>query len=275
MNTKMAPERGASDQKSLTTAQWERYERDGFLNLGRLLDPDELAALQDRIDAIMLGEADVPYNRMLMQLDSDTGRYEDAPAQTAGFKGRGLNYRKIQDLELDPLFLAYMRRPIFRDLCRRVYGADTPIASFRAMFMNKPAGKGTWLPWHQDRWSNLDRDPLVTVWTALDRATVANGCVQIVPGSHRFGLINPEHPSGFVTPEQAAQLIEANPRVPVELEAGEVVVLHNWLLHASDVNRTNISRRAFSVSYMDARTTDRGGHSYPLIFEADRIGSDG
>src|SRR5207237_5228782 len=95
-----------------------------------------------------------------------------------------------------------MQRPLFRDICEQVYGDETPVAAFRAMFMNKPAHQGTLLPWHQDRWSYLDRDPLITVWTALDPATIANGCVEVIPGSHKFGLINPEHTSGYLTEEQ-------------------------------------------------------------------------
>jgi phytanoyl-CoA hydroxylase len=208
----------------------------------------------------------VDYDRMLMQLDSDSGRYADAGVQSKGFKGPTLNYRKIQDLEYDPLFLGYLKRPIFRDICARAYGPDTPIVSFRAMFMNKPAHKGTWLPWHQDRWISLDRDPLITVWTALDPATVANGCVQIVVGSHRLGLVNPEHPSGFVSEEQAAHYAPPEKVAYMELAAGESVLLHNWLLHASDVNRTDFPRRAFSVCYMDARTQAKDGESYVLIF---------
>ena len=70
--------------------------------------------------------------------------------------------------------------------------------------LNKPARKGTFLPWHQDRWTSLDRDPLITLWTALDPATQANGCVQVVPASHKLGLINPSHGAGFLTKEQAA-----------------------------------------------------------------------
>lgn len=240
--------------------QWSEYRQNGFLKLGKLLTDDDLKALQGRIDDIMLGRADVDYDRMLMQLDGAGTK------QTKGFKEATLAYRKIQDLELDPLFLDYLRRPIFRELCRRVYG-EVSISAFRAMFMNKPAGQGTLLPWHQDRWSFLDRDPLVTVWTALDPATVANGCVQIIPGSHRGGLINPQDPSGFVTDEQATEHCPPDQVMHLELAAGEVVLLHNWLLHTSDVNRTDQSRRAFSVCYMDARTTHvTGGESYPTIF---------
>jgi hypothetical protein len=250
----------------ITDQQWTQYERDGFLKLGKLLNDADLKALQQRIDDIMLGKAKVNYERMLMQLDSASGKYEDAGAQTKGFKGATLNYRKIQELEFDPLYLAYMQRPIFREICARVYGPATPIAAFRSMFMNKPAHKGTFLPWHQDRWTFLDRDPLITVWTALDPATIGNGCVQIIPGSHRAGLINPSHVSGFLTPEQAKQWCPKEKTIYLELKAGEVALLHNYTLHASDVNKTDIPRRAFSVCYMDARTVAANGEKFSVIF---------
>jgi ectoine hydroxylase-related dioxygenase (phytanoyl-CoA dioxygenase family) len=134
------------------------------------------------------------------------------------------------------------------------------------MFMNKPARKGTFLPWHQDRWRDLDRDPLITLWTALDPATTANGCVQIIPASHRLGLINPDHAYGFLTPQLAAKYCPPEKAVHLELGAGESVLLHNWLLHASDVNKTEIPRRAFSVCYMDAATKSAGGETFTRVF---------
>lgn len=252
--------------ETLTEQQWQQYERDGYLKLGKLLDDDELKQLQDEIDAIMLGKASVDYDSMLMQLDSEDGAYDKAGPQTKGHKGSTLNYRKIQDLEFDPVFLRFMQWPIFRDICQRAYG-HADIACFRAMFMNKPAKKGTFLPWHQDRWKHLDRDPLVTLWTALDPATMENGCVQIIPGSHKLGLINPDHGSGFLTEEQVAEHCKPEDVVHLELEAGEIALLHNWTLHASDVNRSDISRRAFSVCYMEADTkTARDGATFSKVF---------
>ncbi len=250
----------------IEAARWKSYEKEGYLRLGTVLEPADLAALQTRINDIMLGSARIPYDRLLMQLDGASGKYEDAGEQSKGWKGATLAYRKIQELELDPLHLAFMQRPVFREICAKVYGAGTAISSFRAMFMNKPAKQGTLLPWHQDRWSFLDRNPLITVWTALDPATKANGCVQIVPGSHRLGVVNPEHGSGFLTPEQAAAQARPDRIVHLELAAGEAVLLHNWLLHASDVNRTDQPRRAFSVCYMDARTRTTSGDAFPVIF---------
>lgn len=250
----------------ITDAQWQEYEELGYLKIGRI-DSATLRTLQDRIDEIMLGRAQVNYDQMLMQLDSKTGAYEDAGEQSKGFKGATLDYRKIQDLEYDPVFLRYLQDPVFADVCRRVYGTESRIAAFRTMFMNKPANKGTFLPWHQDRWTSLDRDPLLTVWTAIDPATKENGCVQVIPRSHRYGLINPSHPSGFLSKAQSAAICTDDRIVYVELEPGEVVLLHNYLLHASDVNRSNQSRRALSVCYMDAATLENGGpNSFNVVF---------
>jgi len=253
--------------ESLLREEWDFYNEHGYLKLGRLLDHGDLRALQERIDDIMLGVAQIDYSRVMMQLDTDTGKYEDAPEQSRGHKGATLNYRKIQDLEHDSLFLEYMRRPIFHDICAQVYGAKTEISCFRAMFMNKPARKGTFLPWHQDRWSELDRDPLITLWTALDPATKANGCVQFLDGTHKLGLVNPEHGSGFVTKAQAEQILAKHKVEYLELQAGECALLHNWLLHSSDVNQTDIPRRAFSVCYMDAVAKWKGEpDKFAIIF---------
>ncbi len=258
-------------QPSLTNHQWARFHVEGYLPLGQLLTDDELAALQQRIDDIMLGRADIDYARLMMQLDSTGGQYDQAGPQTLGFKEPTLNYRKIEKLELDPLFERYLRHPLFKEICRRAYGRHVPVAVFRSMFMNKPAGRGTLLPWHQDRWAMFDRDPLVTVWTALDPATRENGCVQIIPQNHQFGVINPDHGSAFLTEEQAAHHCPDAQAVHIELQPGECMLLHNWLLHRSDKNHSNQSRRAFSVCYMDGRTqsTNPDFSDMPVIFDAE------
>ena len=248
---------------TISDEQWWQYHQQGYLRLGKLLDDAQLAELQQRIDDIMLGK--VSYEKMYMQLDAG-GDYENLSWEN-GFQGARLDYRKIQDLERDPLFLRYMQRPINREICDYHYGAHADISVMRAMFMNKPARKGTILPWHQDGgdgWG-LDRDPLVTTWTALDPATIANGCVQIIPGSHKLGLLSKK--GHTLSKEHVAQHCPENKIVYLELKPGEVVLLHNLLLHRSDVNNTDTPRRAFSVCYMDARTrTTKDGRGYPVVF---------
>jgi ectoine hydroxylase-related dioxygenase (phytanoyl-CoA dioxygenase family) len=252
----------------ITQDQWGQYHRDGFLKIGKQSEQGELEALQTRIDEIMLGKADLDYDRLMMQLDSSSGKYGDVPGGGKGLQEPSLNYRKIQGLEFDSLFLRYMQKQIFEEICAYIYGAHNSTACFRAMFMNKPAQLGTDLPWHQDgggSW-HIDRDPLVTVWTALDPATVENGCVQVVPGTHQLGILSEQ--GHTITPELETRLCPEESIVDLEVEPGEVVVLHNWLLHRSGVNRSNVSRRAFSACYIDARTKHDGGNQYSLIFGA-------
>lgn len=255
----------------LTEEQWGEFDEVGFISLGKILEGEELVDLQQRIDDIMLGCANINYDRTMMQLDRLNGDHSKVGPQSKGHKGATLDYRKIQDLEFDPIWLRYMQRPIFKEICARFYGPETSIACFRAMFMNKPAGHGTHLPWHQDRWTALDRDPLVTIYTSLDPATVANGCIKLIPGSHKSGVINPSDGSGFLTEEQAKEHCSEDDIRYFELEAGEVALLHNWTMHSSEVNNTEIPRRAFSVCYMDGRTRTGNGTGFPILFGEDAL----
>ena len=128
-----------AEQLLFTDAQRAQFDERGYAYLGQVLDDDELGALQARIDAIMLGE--VPYDNMRFQLDSEDGVYGHTPPETVGHKGPTLSYRKIMDLEQDPLFLRYMQHPYFRQITDHYIGESVSI--FRAMFMNKPAERGT------------------------------------------------------------------------------------------------------------------------------------
>lgn len=246
-----------------TAEQRAAWERDGYVRLGRVADDAQLAALQQRIDDIMLGR--VPNDKIWFQLDSETGKYEDVPSTDGRWCGPTLAYRKIEKLETDPIFLAYIQHPLFREITRQLIGEEVTI--FRAMFMNKPARRGTVLPYHQDAGSQwgLDRQPYVTIWTALDDATIENGCVQIIPGSHKLGLFS-EY-GHTITPEQEAKYARDEDSVYLEAKAGEVFLLHNLLLHRSGVNRTDRPRRAFSVVYLDAATrVVKGNRVLPKVF---------
>ena len=238
----------------------EQFMTQGYLRLGQLLSDAELGALQQRIDEIMLGR--VRYPNMRFQLNPDTP--DGKAIRTVGNQNATLAYRRIDDLEQDPLFLAYMKHPLIRQITRRYIGENVSV--FRSMLMNKPAQSGTVLPWHQDvgtGWS-IDTNPIVTVWMGLDAATVDSGCMQIVPGSNNLGILNERH---YTSEEDQARYARSEDVVDLETEAGEVVLLHNFLLHHSALNTTQTPRRAFSVTYMDAATHSlKTGRTFPIVF---------
>ena len=245
----------------LSNAELAAYHEHGYVRLGKVAPDADIKALCQRIDDIMLGK--IRYDNMLMQLCPSAGKPE-LSKQTKMFKGSTLKYRKVQDLEQDPLFLPYIQHPLFRDITRKIIGEE--VSAFRTMFFNKPAGQGVTINWHQDGaggWK-LSIPPKVTIWTALDATSVANGCLQIIPGSHKTMI--PEK-GDLLSPEERAIHAPDEKRLYLEMEMGEVVLLHNWTLHRSEVNTTNRPRRAFSVCYVDAGTyRETTGQRFPKIF---------
>jgi hypothetical protein len=225
------------------------FAQHGHARLGRVLSDDAMAELRARSDALMLGE--VNYPGLFFQRDTDTGRYDDLEFGK-GYLGPSLNYRKVEKLEKDPLFLAWIQNPLFERIAREVIGGAITI--YRAVLFNKAARGGTVLPWHQDGgvYWGVDRDPVLQIWTALDDVSIESGCVEVIPGSHEGGFATP---LGGLIPAHVAEARGAEAQaVPVPARAGEAMLIHNQLWHRSGVNRTCAPRRAFTVCYMTAET---------------------
>ena len=103
---------------------------------------------------------------------------------------------------------------------------------------------------------NSDRDPLITVYLALDAATLANGCMHVVPCSYTEGVLPDRRDDGQEAWREFADARGLEPE-PLPLEAGEVVLLSPFLLHTSGTNSTAAARRAFSVELMPEHTRTR------------------
>ena len=95
------------------------------------------------------------------------------------------------------------------------------------------------VPWHQDNGVLLeeaDDSHVLTVWAPLTPATEENGCLVVVPGSHRWPLLaHCPTEAGYAIPQQAMSLAEA---VAVEMGPGSVLLMHQRTVHASGANRT-------------------------------------
>lgn len=108
------------------------------------------------------------------------------------------------------------------------------------------------VPWHQDSGyllSHCDRFLIVTCWIPLVDVTVTNGCLYVLPGCHRDGILR--HCTGgpsdyLVIPDDA--LPDLKP-IPVEMTAGDVLFLTNMTPHASFTNSTDSIRWSLDVRY--------------------------
>jgi ectoine hydroxylase-related dioxygenase (phytanoyl-CoA dioxygenase family) len=114
--------------------------------------------------------------------------------------------------------------------------------------------------WHQDEMFIPSRDrSLMAAWMALDDATVENGCLWVIPGSHRYGIIWPdrEHDDErFDCVVESYQFpYKDEDSVPVEVKTGSIVFFNGYLLHRSLPNRAESGyRRALVNHYMSAES---------------------
>lgn len=242
-------------------APLEALARDGYARLGPILNPAGCEALRARCDALMLGE--VRHEGLFFQPDATTGRYEDAPLGL-GWTGPSVDYRKLEKLELDPLFLAWMSNPLFARLSRASIGESARL--YRAIIFNKGQAGGSDIPWHQDggKLWGLSRDPALQLWTALDDAPLDGGCLEVVPGTHRRGLATP---LGGVVPTEQSDAADAEARaIALPVKAGEGLLIHNLVWHRSGRGRPGQRRRAFSVCLLHPDTQCLRKRKAPRIF---------
>ena len=123
----------------------------------------------------------------------------------------------------------------------------------------KPAGTGGVNPWHQDApyWGSITpKDEQITAWIALDDVDVDNGCMSMVPGSHKWGVaidtIHAHNKPGMELPDT----YEGHPvkQVTCPVPVGGVHFHHSLTWHGSHANTSGRPRRAIALHFMTDRT---------------------
>lgn len=130
------------------------------------------------------------------------------------------------------------------------------VDAFQSMFILK--NRGAWgQPWHQDsHYFDFDPQPQVGLWLSLTEATRENGCLSVLPGSHR-GTILPHVPDRRPGANQGYLEVlglEERPAVEVAMQPGDLLVFHSFLLHKSVDHRGGRRREAMVYHYARAGT---------------------
>ncbi|HYC47063.1 MAG TPA: phytanoyl-CoA dioxygenase family protein, partial [Burkholderiales bacterium] len=177
---------------------------------------------------------------------------EAAEAECAGDRVR-LSHLRSYPSQLLPSFAGLIRHPRLIEAVSQIIGPDLLVWSC-GFFIKEPGSK-SFVSWHQDlNYWGLDGDDEVTAWYALTPATVENGCMRFVPGSHRrkdVPHVDSFAPDNLLTRGQeiAVEVDEAT-AVDVVLRAGQVSFHHGHMFHASGPNRTNERRLGVAIRYV-------------------------
>lgn len=206
--------------------QLQAYDRDGYLLLrpgysGSLL-AEVRADLSERLQWIRTRLAEQGADRRYRETDSNLH-----------WKNEAVRMLISEDSLLD--------------VATSLVGADVDV---RFCFtLTKTAQHGEPILWHQDWGLSPDTGhPLITCWIAVTDADPGNGCLEVLPGSHRRGLL-PHEVSEVHPPDKGIPGLDTAGAVPVSMQAGEVLVIHPLLIHGSGKHRSGRERIAVLVGY--------------------------
>ncbi len=224
----------------LSPEQVETFNEEGYLILEDVLTAQELARLDTYVRRIATGETDFP----------DAGLEYEPGAQTRQME----TLRKINHCSVhDPFFVDHAKHPLLLAAAVDLLGPD--IKLFGDQLFMKPPG-GIEKTYHQDSpYFSIEPMAMVTAWVAIDDVTEENGCMYVIPRSHKRGAL--DHSEAWMVGDRQdmkvpdAQMDLASER-PIIMRAGSCSLHHSLLLHRSGANHSSTYRRGLATHYMTA-----------------------
>ena len=232
------------------------FAENGFALLRNALSPSEVAEINDEALRICRGD----YGEITYGYSEGTDD-RPSPARTTVAASDEELLRQYLCIHYPHKLSAAAERalhtPKIVDALVSVIGPN--VKAMQSMLFIKSEGKPG-QAWHQDEFFIPTRDrSLTAVWIALDDATIENGCLWVLPGSHRRGVIYParnqDDPRFDCTTESYDFPYADEDAVPVEIPAGTALIFNGYLLHRSLENSGRHGyRRALANHYMSAES---------------------
>jgi ectoine hydroxylase-related dioxygenase (phytanoyl-CoA dioxygenase family) len=223
----------------LSEEQVHHFHEFGYVSGIKLLDRDAVDQLQKELDQLV--DPKHPGNSLIYEFHSNESGNSD-----------NILFHSLGHWRITEGFHDVLWNPAFVMAAHQLL-EKKPVRFWHDQLFYKPAEHGGVVAWHQDYsyWTRTIAMQHLTCWTGLDDATVENGCLQYIPKSHKWGLLEaPEiagDMEGLLNYLTEAQKNEFNP-VPIELKKGYASFHHPLLVHGSYENKSNRPRRAFVLN---------------------------
>jgi phytanoyl-CoA hydroxylase len=254
-------------KNELTQAQIDTYRDNGFLVIENFLDPDELAAWRENVDEAVRQRVEAKKGAkdewlLTNATDEQDNYYAQVFLQCIKLADTHEGVRKL------------MLDPRLGGMIAKLAGVDGVRIWHDQALIKPPFGNPT--GWHLDNpyWSFFSRDAL-SIWVALDDATLSNGCMWYVPGSQKTARFENANIG-----ENLADLFKVYPEwknigtVACPCPAGSAVVHNGLTAHGAGANMTNRQRRAMTCAFMPSGSTFNGQQNVlpKAYFEALEVG---
>jgi ectoine hydroxylase-related dioxygenase (phytanoyl-CoA dioxygenase family) len=217
----------------LSPSELDAYRRDGQVTPAFRLSEGLMTRLRAAIEGLIADNPDVRPEQLV-------GAHIAKSADT-GVRGR-------EEL------LACAQHPDLLDMAEQILGPD--LIMWGSQVFSKPAGDGLAIPWHQDgQYWPMRPLATVTAWIAIDPAIRENGCLRVIPGTHRLGLLahdSSQDESLALNQGLADGVYDDSKAVDIELEPGQVSLHDSMLIHGSNANPSGRRRCGYAIRYMPA-----------------------
>ena len=239
---------GVAGFASFTDADAERFKAEGYLVIEDAFPPEMVTAALDGLldlidgqrpsftDGQVQNEAGIQFEAKALDLLPTLTREQkqDVVRKLIGF------------VEHEPRLAAVAKYPPLVDAVGRIMG-ERPVM-FQDQALLKPPLIGREKPWHQDiAFFTLPADAMVVgVWVALDEALPENGCMHVIPGSHRAGPTPHFQRRDWQICDSDVAVDEV---VAVPLRPGSLLLFHGLIHHGTPPSRSPLRRRALQIHY--------------------------
>jgi hypothetical protein len=214
----------------LTDAQKQHYDDHGFVAPIDIFTANEIASIRADIEA-----ADEQYHDELAGAGRNNAHY------------------------VLPVLDAITHDSRILDAVERLIGRDILVCG-TTLFIKPPHTEG-FVSWHQDaRYIGLEPHDWVTGWVALCDVSLENGCMQMIPGSHKTELadhVDTFHEDNLLTRGQTVPDVDEASAVPVEMKVGQLSLHHPRVIHGSGPNLSQTRRLGFAIQSYIAPHVDQ------------------
>ena len=245
----------------LNQQQLDEFHLRGFVNGGRVLDDATVELLRDELQKVMEGRS---VNQPLLNRNLLGGKSEYGEQANAG---KQVVVQIVNMFEASEAYLEHTKNPLITEAVARLCNNTDTLRVWHDQIQYKPARVGGPTGWHQDfpAWPILQPADLISAWVALDDAEIDNGCMWMVPGSHRWGKIPLQSGENFAPKfdqELLPEGVEAKAE-PLIVNKGCIAFHHCMTWHGSPPNQSDRPRRAIAVHYMPGYTIYVKGRGHP------------
>lgn len=237
------------DGRVVPAVQKQFYAKNGFLLVRKCVPQHEIDRYRRRFQELCCNEAGLTSMTVMRDVSIAKEKFEKSENTIT----------KIQDFVDDEVLFDYCKYRDVVDVVKDLIGTpQSNLMAMHTMLISKPPDTGTMTsrhPMHQDLhyFPFRPADFICCAWTAMEKVNCLNGCLVVIPGSHKSDLLPHEYPKwegGVNKAYYGIQNYDSRmPRTYVEMEAGDTIFFHPLLIHGSGANRTKGFRKAISCHY--------------------------